>query len=236
MSSAECCFICCWSQASMHVLFWNVRLSHFFRNKADLQMLLRYARALSCTVLTCLCLRVARKITGIQKPLVFLLHWLPRSADSCIARGTNLLFQEQDSSGGQGAVLCPGPTSQRSSEGHKQLARKFLPLWASLYPTTHKVSSSVSQIKVTKGHKEPTLKWVYREYISPHKNPIGLERDAFEVLKPRIFSLLAFEGPNFLSSFLFKFNWQMLTLLSTQVQSRITYKWRSLSQVKNFRL
>ncbi|CAJ1064733.1 hypothetical protein LDENG_00238730%2C partial [Xyrichtys novacula] len=47
--------------------------------------------------------------------------------------------------------------------------------WAGPDLITEKLSSVVYQIKITKGNKEPTLKWVHRNQIKLHHNPMGLD-------------------------------------------------------------
>ncbi|CAJ1057626.1 hypothetical protein LDENG_00238730%2C partial [Xyrichtys novacula] len=69
--------------------------------------------------------------------------------------------------------LFTQPTGDKAPKSGR-LARKFLPRWASPYLITEKLSSVVYQIKIAKGNKEPTLKWVHRNQIKLHHNPMGL--------------------------------------------------------------
>ncbi|CAJ1076285.1 hypothetical protein LDENG_00238730%2C partial [Xyrichtys novacula] len=69
--------------------------------------------------------------------------------------------------------LFTQPTGDKAPKSGR-LARKFLPRWAGPYLITEKLSSVVYQIKIAKGNKEPTLKWVHRNQIKLHHNPMGL--------------------------------------------------------------
>ena len=61
---------------------------------------------------------------------------------------------------------------------NKETARKLLPRWAGPYVITDKLSSVVYRIRISKGRKEPTFKWVHRNQIKPYKAPMGNEGDA----------------------------------------------------------
>ncbi len=65
-----------------------------------------------------------------------------------------------------------------NNQGPGKLARKFLPRWAGPYVVTEKLSPVVYQIRIQKGQKEPTFKWVHRNQIKPHKTPMGVNGDA----------------------------------------------------------
>ena len=69
------------------------------------------------------------------------------------------------------------PPTGRDNQSAKRLARKLLPHWAGPYVITEKLSAVVYQIKVSKGKKEPTLKWVHRNQTKPHKAPMGIDGD-----------------------------------------------------------
>ncbi|KAL7382524.1 hypothetical protein ABVT39_023717 [Epinephelus coioides] len=64
-----------------------------------------------------------------------------------------------------------------SNQGPGKLARKFLPCWEGPV-ITEKLSPVVYQIQIKRGQKEPTLRWVHRNQIKPHKTPMGSNRDA----------------------------------------------------------
>ena len=64
------------------------------------------------------------------------------------------------------------------NQGPGKLARKFLPRWAGPYVITEKLSPVVYQIRIQKGQKEPTFKWVHRNQVKPHKTPMGFNGDA----------------------------------------------------------
>lgn len=62
-------------------------------------------------------------------------------------------------------------------QGGKRLARKFLPHWVGPYRVTDKLSSIIYQIKMTRGQKQPSFKWVHRNQVRPHKSPMGIVGD-----------------------------------------------------------
>lgn len=72
--------------------------------------------------------------------------------------------------------LFAHPTGEKKQKTRK-LSRKLLPRWAGPYVITEKLSPIVYRIKMSKGQKEPTFKWVHRNQIKPHKTPMGLVGD-----------------------------------------------------------
>lgn len=70
------------------------------------------------------------------------------------------------------------PLTRKDNQSAGRLARKLLPHWSGPYVITEKLSPVVYQIKVSKGKKETTLKWVHRNQIKPHKTPMGIDGDS----------------------------------------------------------
>lgn len=70
------------------------------------------------------------------------------------------------------------PLAQKDSQNVGRRARRFFPHWTGPHVVTDKLSPVVYQIRVQKGHKEPTFKWVHRNQIKPHQNPMGHVGDA----------------------------------------------------------
>ncbi|KAL7390242.1 hypothetical protein ABVT39_017745 [Epinephelus coioides] len=64
-----------------------------------------------------------------------------------------------------------------SNQGPGKLAHKFLPCWEGPYMITETLSPVVYQIRIKRGQKEPTLKWVHCNQIKPHKIPMGSNGD-----------------------------------------------------------
>lgn len=77
-------------------------------------------------------------------------------------------------------VQQTGQTGQKTGK----LGRKLLPRWTGPHVITEKLSPVVYQIKVRRGQKEPTFKWVHRNQIKPHKTPMGLVGDNQVLISP----------------------------------------------------